>query len=196
MADDLDRRLAEALERLGSALRHADQRQADRVGLSALQFRLLRLVATEGSPRRVGRMAAHLDVTQPTATDALGALAGKGLVQRHPDPDDQRAALVHLTPAGRCLVNDLAAPIDTLQPGLTGLEPADKATALTVALTLIADLYRRGVISTARTCLTCQHFRPHVHPLPDAPHHCALLDLPLLPRQLQVDCPEHNPLPV
>jgi DNA-binding MarR family transcriptional regulator len=40
-------------------------------------------------------------VKRPTATRTLRVLSGAGLVERAPDPEDGRSALVSITPAGR-----------------------------------------------------------------------------------------------
>lgn len=193
MPDDLNARLADALERLSSALRHADQQHATRAGLSPLQLRLLRALAAEHAPGRIGQLASHLDIAQPTATDAIATLDAKGLVHRRPDPADRRATTVTLTPSGRAVLADLGDPRTLLEPALHRLPAADKTAALAVVLATIADLYHRGIITTARTCLTCRHFRTDHHPDPDTPHHCALLDLPLAPAHLRVNCADHEP---
>jgi hypothetical protein len=69
--------------------------------------------------------------------------------------------------------------------------PAEGQLTLMLSLyELIADLQRRRVITVARMCITCRHFRANVHGR--NAHHCALLDLPLAQPSLRIDCPEHE----
>lgn len=191
--DALDGRFADALERLANGLRHHDQRQADAVGLTPLQLRLLRSTATlTGGRRRTGALAAELDVTQPTVSDALRVLAQKGLLDRIEDPQDRRASLAVPATAGRELLGRLEDHRALLAPTLGRLPAAQKGTALEVLLTLIAGMLAGGTISVARTCTTCRFFAPDAHDDDDAPHHCRLLDQPLPLTQLRTDCPEHE----
>ena len=69
------------------------------------------------------------------------------------------------------------------------------STLLRLVVKLIRSLQRRGEIPVARMCGTCQHFRPNVHPEPEAPHHCAFVDAAFGDRQHMIDCPDHVPLP-
>jgi DNA-binding MarR family transcriptional regulator len=49
-------------------------------------------------------LAAALDVDQMTVSGIVGRLEKRGLIERFPDPNDSRAKLAKLTPAGRELV--------------------------------------------------------------------------------------------
>ncbi|WP_144440539.1 hypothetical protein [Limnochorda pilosa] len=59
-------------------------------------------------------------------------------------------------------------------------------------LELIAALNRAGVITVARTCLTCRFFEPAA-PSGSGVHRCRLLEKPLAAEDLRVDCPDHEP---
>lgn len=188
---DLDRRLFAAVERLGRALRAARRQLATRHGLSLLGVGMLETLADE-RPRRVGDLAAEIDISQPTASDALAALDRRGLVSRSRDPDDRRGTVVALTTAGA----DLAAEITTeLAPLMAGdrADAADRGAALHLLLGEIARLQAAGVISVNRSCLTCHHYER-----PRGAHsaRCLLLRADLAETELRVDCPEHASAPV
>jgi DNA-binding MarR family transcriptional regulator len=51
-------------------------------------------------PRRITDLAASEGVTQPSMTALITSLERSGLVERQPDPTDQRAVLVALTADG------------------------------------------------------------------------------------------------
>ena len=50
----------------------------------------------------------------------------------------------------------------------------------------LADALQRG------DELRCRFFRFEARPHAARPHHCALLDMPLGPADLRLDCPEHD----
>lgn len=60
----------------------------------------LRLLQVEG-PQRISAVAEHLGISQPGATQLVDRLVAEGTATRAADPTDRRAALVHLTDAGR-----------------------------------------------------------------------------------------------
>jgi DNA-binding MarR family transcriptional regulator len=68
----------------------------DRAGAAALYKLYL-----HGDALRVTALAEMLDVDAPTVTRKIQQLERDGLVVRHADPDDRRASLISLTPAGR-----------------------------------------------------------------------------------------------
>ena len=66
----------------------------------AAQWRVLSVLADEG-PTRVGALASACRVTQPGMTRLLTQMTAHGLVDRSPDPADERAVVVAITEAGR-----------------------------------------------------------------------------------------------
>lgn len=186
---ELDRKLLAATERLGRALRAARQHLATRHRLSLLQLQILEQLADD-RPRRVGELAAELDISQPTTSDALDALADKGLVERRAHPADGRVTNVSLTTSGTELAHRAGNDLAPLLAGDETTTDDEHAVALRVLLTEIRRLQHAGVITVNRSCLTCHHFRPR---RPRAAAHCLLLDEPLNDRDLRVDCPEYSP---
>ncbi|MEZ5078907.1 MAG: helix-turn-helix domain-containing protein [Solirubrobacterales bacterium] len=187
---DLDERLAAALERVGEALRVQLWDAAKRHGLTPTQLQvLLRLNADPPELRRVGALAARLDVTHPTASDALAALRRKGLVER---VHEGHRSPLRLTERGRAMADGLEGWQLRTCDGLARLPAEDKEATLRLLFELIAGFQREGTITIARMCATCRHFRPRQHPGERRAHHCALLDLPLAEAELRLDCPEHE----
>jgi DNA-binding MarR family transcriptional regulator len=58
-------------------------------------------------PMTPSELAARERIQRPTATRVLSRLAEDGLVERTPDPQDGRSALVTATPAARALLAEL-----------------------------------------------------------------------------------------
>jgi DNA-binding MarR family transcriptional regulator len=188
---DLDAKLVAALERVGQALRVQMWDEAKRHRLSPTQLQvLLRLASDPAARRRIGVLAAELDVTHPTVSDAVAVLQRKGLVERDPA---NRKAVLGLSERGQALAADVADWDRRAREQFVGLAVADKQVTLRVLLDLIAGLQRSGAITVARMCVTCRFFRRDVHSDPAQPHHCALVDTPMGDGSLRVDCAEHQP---
>ncbi len=185
---DVDRKLLVAVERLGRALRAGRQRAATRHGLSLLGVSMLEALA-DGRARRVGDLAAELDISQPTASDALATLQKRDLVQRRRDRDDLRITLVTLSAAGKELGAAIAGELAPLLVAQAGSRD-DLGVTLRVLLGEIARLQAAGVITVNRSCLTCGHYQPAQA---GTPAHCLLLDTELTDHELRVDCNEHKP---
>lgn len=66
---------------------------------------LLQLRERGGSTQ--GELAARCGVEAPTISKALARMASNGLVERHEDELDARAARIHLTAKGRALCADV-----------------------------------------------------------------------------------------
>ena len=189
MTNELDQKLLDALDRLARGQRVFRQEIATRHGLTPLQAQILSTV-TAGPPpaARTTALARELDVTQPTVTDAILSLERKHLVRRHADPADGRRSVVRPTSKGRALARRLAHAERPLLDALAGLPPDSRSAGLETLLGLIASMHRAGIITVARTCMTCQF-----HEGDTGSHYCALLDIPLETEDLRVNCPEHKP---
>jgi DNA-binding MarR family transcriptional regulator len=185
---DVDRKLLDAIERLGRALRATRQRLATDLGLTTLQIEIIDRLDHLG-PLPVGQLARELDISQPTASDAVASLERKQLLERRRSPDDGRITIAVLTDTG-------GASADRIRDGLCALRPTsdqsrslDRGTALEVLLHEILRLQKAGVITINRSCLSCRHYQP---PAGGNPAHCHLLDTRLETHELRVDCPDHG----
>jgi DNA-binding MarR family transcriptional regulator len=189
---ELDAKVAAALERVGHALRVLLWDQAKTHGLSPMQVQLLlRLAHEPPQRRRVGTLAAEFDVKAPTVSEAVGALRRKGLLASAAVEGDRRGQLLELSADGRRVAEALAAWHQPVADHLAGVPASAKSETLALLVDLIGGLRRGGVVGVARTCPTCRFFRRDAHP-GEARHHCALLDSPMAPADLRVDCAEHE----
>ncbi|MEV6096383.1 MarR family winged helix-turn-helix transcriptional regulator [Nocardia sp. NPDC051981] len=179
-----------ALDRIARGVRAHRQAIASRTGLTPLQLELLRTLADGPPPEPLtGLLAAELGVSQPTVSDSLLALERKGHVARQPAPGDRRRSAIVLTSDGAELAAEIRAADDVLRACVADLPGAQQDQTLRTLLDLIAGLLRAGVVQVARTCTTCRFYRPGDAGTP----RCDLLQQPLPPRDLRVNCPEHQP---
>ena len=80
--------------------RYADADFRRRIGLGALQCRIIGLVGSQG-PLDLRRLCVETDMEKTYASRLVAKLAGLGLVKKSSDPRDQRSFTIALTPAGR-----------------------------------------------------------------------------------------------
>lgn len=97
-------RLSIASNRVSSAISGAYQAL---FGLRIPEWRLIAVIAeSEGMTQQALGLATRMD--KVTVSRAAIALAARGLVQRRPNPTDQRSHLLSLTDAGRTLYESVA----------------------------------------------------------------------------------------
>lgn len=183
--------IAAALSRLGLFLRSAGWQAARAVGLTPTQAEILSHLARRG-PTRGAALAEALGVTPATLSDSATALVAKGLAERHPDPADARATLLHLTPDGMATTGSMPEAPGDLLAALGTVPLRDRAALLRGLVTIIRSLQEARAIPVQRMCVTCRHFRPHAHADPTRPHHCAFVDSAFGDAELRVDCGDHE----
>jgi len=183
--------IAAALSRLGLFLRSAGWQAARAKGLTPTQAEILAHLARRG-PTRGAALAEALGVTPATLSDSAAALVAKGLAERHPDPDDARASLLHLTADGAATLGQMPEAPSDLLAALRSIPSEDRAALLRGLVTLIRSLQEARAIPVQRMCVTCRHFRPNIHSDAVRPHHCAFVDAAFGDAGLRVDCGDHE----
>jgi DNA-binding MarR family transcriptional regulator len=106
--------------------------------LTMPQFRLLLVLALRGGAAGHD-LAESMGVSLATITGIVDRLAAQDLVTRREDPRDRRVRRVELTPAGRGLVDDIAAAGTASQRRLLDRLSLDDLTILERAFGLLAD---------------------------------------------------------
>ena len=107
---DLDTAPMEVLSRISRLAHHLDRRRAGTFGahgLESWEFDVLAALRRAGEPYELspGRLLRETLVTSGTMTNRVDRLAGRGLVERLPDPHDRRGVLVRLTADGKANVD-------------------------------------------------------------------------------------------
>jgi DNA-binding MarR family transcriptional regulator len=99
------------------ARRHDRVRTVAAVPLDRAAVMVLGQLA-EAGPVRPGELADRLGVEAPHVTRQVQRLQQAGYADRVPDPDDRRAQLIQLTPAGRAAADRIR------EAGTTGMQAA------------------------------------------------------------------------
>lgn len=95
---------------------------------------LVLLVFSSRGSLPLGKMGERLQVHPTSVTSIVNRLAGAGLVERRPHPDDGRGVLAAITPQGRAVVEAATADLLAADFGLGALDDGSLA-ALSSLLT-------------------------------------------------------------
>jgi DNA-binding MarR family transcriptional regulator len=155
-ADDVHARL---VNRLGALVHRVE----DEISAATERFRgaaashpeALSALANFADGERAESLQDALGLSQPGVAHLVAKLEREGLVERRPDPDDARAARIHLTPRGRLLARAMvAARQRAVAELLAPLDAGERASMLAV----VDRVLEGATTSTAtarRTCRSC-----------------------------------------
>ena len=129
---------------LREKLRRCYDNELTAFGLSrALAAPLVKILQNDGL--RQHALAEQMDIEGPSLVRLLDQLSASGLVVRRPDPDDQRARTLHLTPAGVELAQRIVPVVERLRHHLLAdASDADLETCLRVFANFLAACERDG----------------------------------------------------
>ena len=111
------------------ALREHARRHIESLGLCLSDFGILELLLHRG-PAPVNAIGVKIGLTSGSITTAIDRLEQKGLVERSLDSSDRRTRVVHLTAAGRKLIDAAFADHEAaMERAVSGLTPAERTQA-------------------------------------------------------------------
>lgn len=177
------------LGRLAALWRASRWRAGAEFGLNPTQADILARIAVRAE--RAADLAAQLGVTPASLSDSVASLVAKGLADRQPDPTDRRAQRLIPTARGAAVAARIPAAPDALADVIAALPEQERAALLQTLVRIIRGLQDARAIPVQRMCLTCRHFRPHVHDDAARPHHCAFVDSAFGDAGLRIDCGDH-----
>jgi DNA-binding MarR family transcriptional regulator len=190
------RQLAAGLGQLALVLRNSAWREAAPRGLTPTQMQILAVLTTHTDAVRLSTVAEGLAVSLPTASDAVASLVAKGLVKKVRAADDARAVALTLTSAGRHAAAEQTRTPPFVQAAVESLSLSEQGELMRAVSKMIRTLQERGDIAPARSCVSCQFFRPWAHPGNAAqPHHCGFVDAAFGDRALRIDCEDYQHAP-
>ena len=189
-SDPIAQRIATGLHKVGLAMKQQSWQQANEEGLSATQGQILAALVSSG-PLTGTELGQRLGLTLPTISDSVRVLTDKVLVAKSPDPRHARASLITPTARGRALGVRARSWPEFLADAVASLAPREQEAFFAGIVKMIRTLQEQGLVPVSGMCVTCAHFRPNVHE-GSSPHHCALVDAPMMDMHLRLDCKEHE----
>lgn len=107
---DLHEEVLVSLRRIIRATDLHSRRLGRETGLTTPQLVVLRTIAEQGTPA-VSEIARNVSLSQATVTTILNRLQSKGLVRRKRSREDKRRVHVHLSAAGKRLLETAPEPL-------------------------------------------------------------------------------------
>ncbi|HYF04524.1 MAG TPA: MarR family winged helix-turn-helix transcriptional regulator [Patescibacteria group bacterium] len=182
----IESRIVVALERISEAFRVLLWQESKENSLSPIQIQLLIFLLFHSQERcRVSNLAAEFNMTKATISDSIRVLLQKGLIEKITDETDTRSFWIVLTEKGRAIAQKSATFTASIEQPLHQFSVVQKEILLTSLLELIEKLNKAGIITAQRMCLSCRFYKKDSH-------FCGLMERPLAPMELKVDCPEHQ----
>jgi DNA-binding MarR family transcriptional regulator len=187
--NNVDLKIALALEKLIHVQRMLLWDEAKKEGLSPIQIQMLSFLSgcPEGQ-RRVSCMAAEFDLTKATVSDAAASLIDKGLLVKKIDAGDKRSHMLSLTQEGRKTEKRLSGWHDRLTENISSLRNVDKNGVMLFLMELIKSLHDSGIINAARLCIACGNFEKDLKPGAGKPHRCGLTGKYMSDGELTIGC--------
>ncbi|WP_432492086.1 MarR family winged helix-turn-helix transcriptional regulator [Kineococcus gypseus] len=142
-APQLDVEPLEVLSRVARLARHLDRLRRDAFAAHALEtweFDVLAALRRAGAPHELspGQLVVQTLVTSGTMTNRVDRLAGRGLVQRRPSPDDGRSVRVRLTAEGAAVVDAALADLVRAEHRMLAVLDAAERRSLATLLRRVA----------------------------------------------------------
>lgn len=188
----ISHRLREAFARVATVMRIDDWERAKQAGINPTQLAILELLEGREGGLGVKEIAAHLGVSQPTATDSINALVRKGAVEKRAVAGDGRAVAIVPTREGKALLATDAASGGATGQAVDALGAAEQEQLLLSLIRMIREFQEAGAIPIQRMCTSCRYFAPFAHPGATRPHHCRFVDAAFGQRELRIDCRDHQ----
>jgi MarR family transcriptional regulator, 2-MHQ and catechol-resistance regulon repressor len=108
------------------AMRRHAERQIHSLGIGFSDFAALEVLLHKG-PLPVNEIGRLVRLTSGSMTTAVDRLEKKGMVERQNDPADRRARVVHLTDAGKKLIECAFADHErAMEKAASGLTPEER----------------------------------------------------------------------
>ena len=185
----INENIASALEKLMQVQRLLlwDITKKEKLSPIQIQF-LIYLAKYPPEYCKVSQMAREFDLTKATVSDALNSLEDKGYVKKVREANDKRSHVISLTRKGKQAESRIHGWQDILVSHIKEFPMEQKEQFIIFLMELIQALYRDGVISVARMCITCENFSPGE----GGRHHCLLTDKYLNDSELSIGCAHHR----
>ncbi len=106
-------------------------------GLTFRQYRIMRRVA-EGTTT-ITEIGRHATISLPAISQSVDGLVRKGLLERHTDARDRRAANLVLTDAGHRALDEAQARLDVLAESILEGMPAHRREQLRLDVSRVRD---------------------------------------------------------
>lgn len=176
------------LERLGNLLRSEARSLGVRYGLQPVQMEALAYLGNcnRYSDTPLG-VTDYLGLTKGTVSQTLKVLENKGLLRKQADKKDKRVVHLHLSAAGRNLLNK-AVPAPAIRDACETLTATQQSAMLEGLSALLGAIQSGNGMKSFGVCKTCRHNEQR----PAGEFYCKLTREPLSRGDVELICREHE----
>lgn len=192
-------RLVYGIRKLADVLKNEAWLSGQSEGLTPTQGQILVLLRrSKRKGLRLTEIAGEMRITSATASDAVTALADKGLVEKKISPADRRAIAVCATAEGRQAGWKAMQWSNFMAEALQVLSNNEREVMMRGVSKALQALHLNGRIPAARMCLSCSFFEPGNSDDRDgrdergAEHHCNFGDFAFGDADLRLDCSAYS----
>jgi DNA-binding MarR family transcriptional regulator len=186
--EGLEGKTFDLIDRISKAYEYVLRRCSSRHSITALQAELLLLAGSGGvGGGGVTRLSRILLVTQPTVSDAISALARKGLIVVSQSDLDKRVTRIKLSEKGGKVLEELKECLGIFEGAIKRLDRESLEDLFKGLVLLAVNLYRMGVVREARDV---SYMRAPSRGF--GAYYCSLLKIRMNFQELKVDCQDHE----
>lgn len=181
---DLNSRLVVGFERIAEVFRVLLWNHAKELGLSPIQIQLLIFLDSHAVELcTVSHLAREFNMTKPTISDAVKALAQKELIQKIPGSGDARSYAISLSKKGIDVLKQVKGFTSPLEKSVNEFSTSEKEVLYQSMTKLIFQLHKDEIISVQRTCFACKF-----HERKEKGHYCHFIREDLKDHEIRLDC--------
>lgn len=183
----LDRKIADALEKLSQVLRTLAWKQATEQSINPIQLQILIfLLRHPGQQVSISLLADEFNISKASISDTIKLLESKRFIKKEYTPASTRKFTIQLSIEGKELASAGVAFDAAIVSGIGEIDTANKENLFCSLSQLLLHLYRIDVISQQQMCQTCKHYE-----VKNTLHYCNLLQQYMVITALKLDCPDH-----
>lgn len=184
---EIEHKILIAFEKVHQILRSLFWKKAKKVKLTPLQMQILIFLGNHDLKKSgVANLAKEFNLSKPTISEAVISLTNKGLIEKVKDDSDNRRHFFKLTEDGRSIVeDDIEFFSSPLKEVVGEIGKNEKRMLWQILAKIIYASNRKGLISTQRMCFNCKFYERR-----RGKGFCHLLNKPLNPESIRIDCPE------
>lgn len=175
------------LERIGNLLRAEERLQGAEYGLQPVHLHTLSYLSRcnrfSDTPAAVTE---YLGATKGTVSQTLQVLEKKGLIAKAADKADKRQVHLHISTAGKRLLNRLTPP-ESINKALEELSASQCGAVEQQLEQLLMQLQQQNDLRSFGVCHTCRYNEQD-----GGKYRCGLTQLPLQQKEIMQICREHE----
>lgn len=188
--NELNSKIVSAFERISEVIKNLRIAYGKKLGISPIQIQILFYLRKKiDCAVTLTELATYFQLTKPTISDSLFNLETKGYIHKVQSQQDRRNDLIALTNKGIEHTQKLENYLQPIENTFSELTAEDREKLYFLLLEIIFSLYKSGHIKAQNMCFSCKFYEINEV---DGSSYCKLMEKPLTPIELRLDCPDYE----